>query len=210
MRDLEDKLDYIKSKFIAKDLKYLTKLKLKNIPNNIKDDNLLNEYEYYIKLNKKLKKYTKDNNINVIQTIYDKNNFIVMILTKFDIKKLEIGIPIKIILLTGYNKDTYMNCTYYSYFDEGILYIDEFVSGIRKKGLGSILLKNIDYIAEKLNEQILKNNNLSLDYKLNSINIIRGRSVPSISIITQEELNKIYTKNGFTVCDENYFFKLKE
>ena len=42
------------------------------------------------------------------------------------------------------------------------------------------------------------------------IKIIKGRAIPFKSVISQEDLNKLYTKYGFKIDNNNYLLKNRE
>lgn len=170
---------------------------------------IVKEYNYYAKLTKKVKKYIKTDEDIIFNTYKDKRGKIICLLIKFDINKMEIFMPIDIRIITGDTKDTFMDCTYYNLEKEGKLYIKEFSSGKPRNGYGKIILKNIENIIENINLKLDSYNHYSNDYKFNYIKIIEGMAIPTKTIISQKELNKLYRKYGFFVDEKNNMSMLK-
>ena len=130
MLDLESKIDEIKFNLISKNIKYIRKFKYKTI--SIKEEIIYNKekiktYNYYVKLINKLKKHMRLSEYIDFYTAYDKFDNLVCLITKFDINKIDINIPIDIRIIIGDKKDTYINASYYQ-GKCGILYLEEFVS----------------------------------------------------------------------------------
>lgn len=212
MIDLESRIEEIKSNLVSKNLKYIIKCKYKTIPAKDKDiynEEHLKNYNYYIKLIKKLKNYIKNSNDVEFYTRYDKFNNIVCLISKFDINQIEINLPIDIRIIVGDKYDTYMRTTYYK-GKYGILYLEEFESGSRNNGYGSMLLDNLNLIVDNINIRLSNYNNYSEIYNFKPIKILKGRAIPFKSVISQEDLNKLYTKYGFKIDNDNYLLKNRE
>ncbi|WP_296647685.1 hypothetical protein, partial [Romboutsia sp. 13368] len=158
---------------------------------------------------KKLKKYIKDLNDVQFFTRYDKFNNLVCLITKFDINKIDINIPIDIRIIIGDKKDTYINASYYQ-GKCGILYLEEFVSGSRQNGYGSMMLENLNCIVNNINSRLKNYNNYSETYNFKPIKVLKGKAIPFQSVISQECLNNLYTRYGFKVDKDNYLFKNRE
>ena len=212
MIDLECRIEEIKSNLVSRNLKYIIKCKYKTIPTKEKDiynEEKLKDYNYYVKLIKKLKKYVKNSNDVEFYTKYDKFNNLVCLISKFDINQIDINIPIDIRIIIGDKYDTYMKTTYYQ-GKYGILYLEEFESGSRNNGYGSMLLDNLNFIIDNINIRLNNYNNYSKFYNFKPIKILKGRVIPFKSVITQEDLNKLYTKYGFKIDNDNYLLKNRE
>lgn len=209
---LEAKIDEIKFNLISKDIKYIRNFKYKTI--SIKEESIYNKeiiknYNYYVKLINKLKKYVKNNEYIDFYTSYDKFNNLICLITKFDINTIDINIPIEMRIIVGDKKDTYIKASYYQ-GKCGILYLEEFVSKSRKNGYGSIMLENLDYIINNINNELNNYNKNIKDNKFKLIQIIKGKAIPFKSVISQKDLNKLYLKYGFEVDKDNYLFKNRE
>lgn len=65
-----------------------------------------------------------------------------------------------------------------TYYQEkcGILYLEEFVSGNRKNGYGSMLLDNLNFIIDNINSRLKNYNNYSETYNFKPIKIPKGKS----------------------------------
>lgn len=212
MINLENRVEEIKLNLISKNLKYIKKCKYKTIPTNEHykyNEEKLKSYNYYVRLTKKVKKYIKDFTDIVFYTNYDKFNNLVCIISKFDINKIDINLNIDIRIIIGDKQDTYIKATYY---EEkcGILYLEEFMSGSRKNGYGSMLLDNLNFIIDNINNVLKNYNKYSKDYNFKPIKILKGKAIPYKSVITQDELNKLYIKHGFQIDNNNYLFKNRE
>lgn len=212
MIDLENKIEEIKFNLISKNLKYIIKCKHKTIPTKDKkkyNELQLKSYTYYVKLIKKLKIYLKNSNDVKFFSQYDAFSQLVCIVIDININKIEINIPIDIRVIIGDKKDTYMKCAYYQ-SKCGILYLEEFVSSSRRYGYGSMLLDNLDYIVNNINISLNNYNKYSEEYKFKPIEVLTGRAIPFKSVISQYDLNKLYTKYGFKIDNNNYLFKNRE
>ena len=212
MLDLEVKIYEMKSNLMSKNIKYIRKCNYKTIP--IKEEYRYNEdvvkiYNYYVKLINKLKKYIKDSNYIDFYTKYDKFNNLVCLVTKFDVNEIDINIPIDIRVIIGDKNDTYIRGSYYE-GKCGILYLEEFSSGSRRNGYGSMLLENLNYIVDNINNKLSSHNKCNKNYNFKLINLIKGRAIPFKSVISQEDLNRLYLKYGFKVDDDNYLLKNRE
>jgi len=212
MIDLENRIEEIKLNLVSKNLRYIIKCKYKTIPTkekNIYSEEKFKDYNYYVKLIKKLKKYMKDLNDVQFFTRYDKFNNLVCLISNFDINQIDINLKIDIRILIGDKYDTYMKSRYY---EEkcGILYLEEFVSGSRNNGYGSMLLDNLDFIIDNINTRLKNYNNYSETYNFKPIKIIKGKAIPFKSVISQESLNNLYTRYGFKIDNNNYLLKNRE
>ena len=204
MNSLDIKIDEIKSNLIKKNIKAIKKSKLKIIKNeeikNISQEeiNSLNEYNYYVKLLKKIKKYINKNEnlITILNVENDKVGKIIYIVVSIDIKEISIGIPIKIKIITGDTNDTYMDCIYYEIKEQPRLYINDFKSTKPNQGYGGILLKNLDNIVNEVNKYLRI-------YNLKDIKIIEGDLVANKNIISEKDLKDMYIKYGFEIGSKN-------
>lgn len=205
MEDLLSKIDIMKNNLQIKDIKSINKNKFKTIPTkDINKDNelIVKEYNYYVKLTKKIKRYLKNDENIVFEINRDRFNRIICLMTNLKKSELDVFFYIDIRLITGNTKDTLMRCTYYNKH-MAILYINEFSSGKPNNGYGSIILKKLDYIVEEINIRLDAYNHYYEDYKFNYIYKIEGLAIPTKSIINQENLNKIYRKYGFLVNEKD-------
>ncbi|MGL5717501.1 MAG: hypothetical protein ACRCXT_18445 [Paraclostridium sp.] len=206
MLNLNSKIINMKSNLEARSLKGIRNTKFKTIStkeiSNV-DIQTLNEYNYYAKLTKRVRKYINTNDDIIFDISRDKNNRIICLLIKFNKYNMEIFMPIDIRIITGDTKDSFMDCTYYNLESEGKLYIKEFLSGKPNNGYGKIILKNLDNIIFRINLSLDNYNHYSTDYKFNYINKIEGIAIPTKTIISQVQLNRIYRKYGFEVDEEN-------
>ena len=212
MLDLEVKIYEMKSNLMSKNIKYIRKCKYKTI--SIKEEyryngDIVKIYNYYVKLINKLKKYIKDSNYIDFYTKYDKFNNLVCLVTKFDVNEIDINIPIDIRVIIGDKNDTYIRGSYYE-GKCGILYLEEFVSESRRNGYGSMMLENLNLIVNNINNELNNYNKSRKTNKFKLIQIIKGKSIPFKSIISQDDLNKLYLKYGFKVDEDNYLFKNRE
>lgn len=212
MLDLEVKIYEMKSNLMSKNIKYIRKCNYKTIP--IKEEYRYNEdvvkiYNYYVKLINKLKKYIKDSNYIDFYTKYDKFNNLVCLVTKFDVNEIDINIPIDIRVIIGDKNDTYIRGSYYE-GKCGILYLEEFSSGSRRNGYGSMLLENLNYIVDNINNKLSIHNKCNKSYNFKLIKLLKGRAIPFKSVISQEDLNRLYLKYGFKVDEDNYLLKNRE
>lgn len=152
-----------------------------------------------------MKKHIKDSNDVQFFTRYDKFNNLVCLMSKSDINQIEVNLPIDIRIIIGDKYDTYKRSTYYQE-KYGILYLEEFESGSRNNGYGSMLLYNLNFIIDNINIRLSNYNNYSETYNFKPIKILKGRAIPFKSVISQEHLNKLYTKYGFKIDNNNYLF----
>ena len=212
MLDLEVKIYEMKSNLMSKNIKYIRKCKYKIIPKKeeyIYNGDVVKIYNYYVKLINKLKKYIKDSNYIDFYTKYDKFNNLVCLVTKFYINEIDINIPIDIRVIIGDKNDTYIRGSYYE-GKCGILYLEEFSSGSRRNGYGAMLLENLNYIVDNINNKLSSHNKCNKNYNFKLINLIKGRAIPFKSVISQEDLNRLYLKYGFKVDKDNYLLKNRE
>lgn len=204
MSSIYYKISEIKNNLITKDIKAIQKEKLKIIKdNNTKDTqekSLIKEYNYYVKLIRKIKKHIKESRNYDITIITPKhqNSNLVAILSKINTNEINIGISIDIRLLSGNQNESYMDCTYYE--NQGVLYINDFRSTIPNNGYGKIILNNLNQIIYDINVILIKN-------KYKYINAIRGKMIANRHIISEENLRKIYIKYEFEVDNLNNITK---
>ena len=206
MEDLLHKIDQIKVNLKTKDIKAIKKSRLKTISTkeiNKENKQIINTYNYYVKLIKKLKRYLKTEEDVMFEVKHDNLNRMVCLAIKLSKNCMEIFMPIDIRVFIGDAKDTYMDCSYYNLENRGILYIKEFTSGKPNNGYGKIILENLEYIVNKINMKLDLYNHYFENCEFNYINRIEGVAIPSKNIITQESLNKIYRKYGFKVDEKN-------
>lgn len=206
MENLLSKIDEMKNNLMLKDIDSIKKNKYKTISTkdiNNKNKDVINLYNYYVKLIKKVKKYLNTDEEIIFEVKKYKTSKLVCLMSKLNTDEIEIFMKIDIRVLTGNTKDTYMNCTYYNIKDEGMLYINEFSSGKPNNGYGKIILKNLDDIISNINKKLDLYNHYSEDYTFNYIKKLEGIAIPYKTIISQESLNKIYRKYGFQVDEKN-------
>ncbi|MGL5755643.1 MAG: hypothetical protein ACRCYC_09990 [Paraclostridium sp.] len=206
MENLLSKIDEMKSNLILKNIESIKKNKYKTISTkdiNNENKDVVNTYNYYVKLIKKVKKYLNTEEEVMFEVKKHVNRKLVCLMTKLNKNEIEIFMKIDIRILTGNTKDTYMNCTYYNIKDEGMLYINEFSSGKPNNGYGKIILENLEYIVNNINRKLDSYNHYFEDYTFKYINRIEGIAIPYKPIISQESLNKIYRKYNFEVDEKN-------
>lgn len=204
MKSLDIEIGEIKRYINTKDINYIKKLYLSPIRKNqmhllkTEDIPFIEEYNYYAKLLKTLKKHIRLNpNKHIILNILeDKIKNVVLLLISIDLESLGIGKEVDIRIITGNNNRVYMDCTYYEYKDKSSLYINNFRAVKAKNGYGTLLLSNIKDIAMSIN-QVLINNNLS------AIVVIEGLLVADENIINEEYLRILYKKYGFEIDNQN-------
>ncbi|HSQ90485.1 hypothetical protein [Romboutsia sp.] len=204
MNSLDIKINEIKSNLMNENIKAIRKSKLKVIKSEdiknirLEDRNLLEEYNYYVKLLKKIKKYINKNKdlLTILNVENDKIGKIIYIVVTINIKEISIGIPIELRIITGDTNDTYMDCTYYKIKDESRLYINDFKSTRPNQGYGGILLKNLDNIVNEANKYLRI-------YKFKDIKIIEGHLVANKNIISESDLKDMYAKYGFEIDSKN-------
>jgi hypothetical protein len=203
MISLDIKINEIKNNLVDKNIKAIRNNKLKKIKyenikkTEFKDEILIKEYNYYIRLIKKIKKYIKnqDNRITILD-VENKENKIFYIVITVDIQDISIGIPIKINIITGDTNYTYMDCTYYERKENSVLYINDFTSIKPNKGYGGILLKKLDYIISEINKKIRT-------YNFKEIKTIEGKMIANKNVISEKSLKKLYIKYGFEIDNKN-------
>jgi len=204
MNSPDIKINEVKTNLVNKNIKAIRKNKLKVIKSEdiknmrLEDRNLLEEYNYYVKLLKKIKKYINKNEdlLTILNVENDKVGKIIYIVVKINIKEIGIGIPIELRIITGDTNDTYMDCTYYEIREQSRLYINDFKSTKPNQGYGGVLLKNLDNIAKELNEYLKI-------YKYRNIKIIEGDLVADKNIISEIDLKDMYIKYGFEIDIKN-------
>uniref|UniRef100_UPI0005A6A261 hypothetical protein n=1 Tax=Faecalimicrobium dakarense TaxID=1301100 RepID=UPI0005A6A261 len=200
MCTLDTKIKEMKEYLKDKDINKIKKLKLNTKYDNLnlEDASLLNEYEYYIRLLKKLKRYIKLNEDKhlILDIEEDKNKFIVGILSTINFNAKDIGIPIDIMLLTGTVNKSYMDCISYKIDSYAMLYIYNFRSRISNEGYGSMLLMKLDYRIKEINKVLNK-------YNLKEIKSVEGLVVADKNIINDNDLISLYKRYGFEVDKNN-------
>ncbi|MGL5330666.1 MAG: hypothetical protein ACRDD7_15470 [Peptostreptococcaceae bacterium] len=165
MHSLDIKISEIKEKLIEKDIKAIQKYKLKPIKSNtdIIDIEILNEYNYYVKLLKKINNYLNSKKNTIVLVEKDLENKLIYILGSINIEIDKIDIDIRAI---GSYNESYMDCSYYNENEKGILYINYFKSKKYNEGYGTIILRNLENIIDELNKKLSRK-------ELNSIYIIK-------------------------------------
>ena len=203
MNSLDIKISEMKNNLMEENMKAIQKEKSKLIKNKIKknkhqEEFLIEEYNYHLKLIKKINKYIKlnENTSMILQRKTDLEHNIVYIVICIQNNKLDVGIPIDIRVLTGNKSEAYMDCTYYEKEDSGVLYIDNFRSIVPRKGYGAILLKELDNIVEEINSKLKKEN-------IKPINMIKGHLIADKNVIDEKILRKIYKLYNFEIDHEN-------
>lgn len=204
MNVLDIKINDIKNNLINKNIKAIRKSKLKIIKSKdiknirLEDRNLLEEYNYYVKLLKKIKKCINKNEdlLTIFNVTNDKIGKIIYIVVRINIKEISIGIPIDIRIITGDTNDTYMDCTYYEIKEQSRLYINDFKSTKPNQGYGGILLNNLDNIVNEVNKYLRI-------YNLKDIKMIEGYLVANKNIISESDLKDMYIKYGFEIDSKN-------
>lgn len=211
MQNLNNQIQIMKENLEMKNLKNIKSSKFKTISTkDIKnEESIIKEYNYYTKLTKRIKKYINSKDEIIFETYEDNEGRIVGLFIKFDLNKMEIFMPIDIRVITGNTKDTFMDCTYYNLEKEGKIYIKEFSSGKPRCGYGKLILSNLDNIVKSINLKFDTYNHYSKDYKFNYINKIEGVAIPTKTIISQKELNKLYRRYGFIIDEKNNMSMLK-
>ncbi len=207
MYKLENKTCEIKKCLIDKDISKIRKLKLNLIKeehNNLscEEVSIINEYNYYVKLLKKLQRHIKLNEEKTIimDLAKDKLQNIITIVTSIDFRQRVIGIPVEINILCGDMNKVCMECTCYEIIDYSTLYIDNFKSRISNKGYGSIILKRLDDIVSEINKKLR-------EAKIREIKYIDGLVVADKNIISESNLINLYKKYGFKIDNKNNMIK---
>ncbi|MGL4914383.1 MAG: hypothetical protein ACRC3Y_18335 [Romboutsia sp.] len=203
MHSLDIKISEMKKNLMEENIKAIQKekykiIKTKDKNNSYENIKLVKEYNYHVKLIKKIIKYIKSkaNTKIILNVTTDLDKNIVYRVISIEINKLDIGIPIDIRILTGDKSEVYMDCTYYEKEDSGVLYINNFRSIVPRKGYGGLLLKELDNIVDNIN------NKLRLINK-KEINIIKGNLIPEKNVIDEKTLKKIYKFYNFQIDYEN-------
>lgn len=207
MYNLENKTCEIKKCLIDKDISKIRKLKLnllKQESNNLSCEEVssINEYNYYVKLLKKLQRYIKLNEKKsiIIDSSEDKLQNIICIVTSIDFRQRVVGIPVDINILCGDMNKVSMECTCYEIIDYSTLYIDNFKSRISNKGYGSIILRELEKIISDINNKLK-------EFNIREVKYIEGMVVADKNIISEIDLINLYTKYGFKIDNKNYMIK---
>lgn len=204
METLDIKINKMKQYINTKDISAINKLKLSVIKENNKynlneeDFKYIDEYNYYVKFLKNLKRYIRVNNKkNIIIKVYKDNlDRLMYIIISIDIDTISVGIPVDIQTLSGSKNKAYMECIYYQYKERSSLYINNFRAIKSKNGYGGKILINLKDIIRDINKA-LKDNNLK------EIKIIEGLLVADENIISEKDLRNLYKKYGFIIDDQN-------
>lgn len=207
MYSLENKTNEIKSIIINKNLKKIKQSKFKLISKDrYRNENIesLEIYNHYVKLIKRLKKYLDEGYQYIIDIRHDNNGDIVWLACKYNLYNNDIEIPIDIRIISVENGDTYMDCSYYN--RASMLYINRFESKRPNHGYGKLLLENLDYVIQNINNKLDYINNKS-NINFSKISYVKGKSIPTKSIISQKNLNKLYQKYGFSIDGKNNIVK---
>ena len=211
MKNIEDKVYEVRNIILNNDFRFIKQFKNKPLDENIKytnnEEKLIKEYNYYVKLIKKVKKYINNMQNKITKISYNNENKLLYLLAYFDMNNLEQFGDIIIKVITPDTKETYMNCYYHNKEDGAALYIKEFRAGKPRCGYGRIILQNLDYIVEEINKEIEKYNHYNEDIKLGTIRYAEGIAIPTKPIIDQRCLNSIYRRYGFDVDDKNRIIK---
>lgn len=207
MYSLKNKTNEIKSIIVNKNIKKIKQSKFKLISKDkFMNENIdsIDTYNYYVKLSKKLKRYLDEKYQYIIDIRKDKYNDIVWLVCKYNLYESDIEIPIDIRIISVKNGDTYMDCCYYN--ESSILYINRFESKRPNYGYGNLLLQNLDYVIQNINNKFDEINSNS-DRYFSKISCIKGKSIPTKTIINQKSLNKLYKKYRFNIDDKNNIIK---
>ncbi len=206
MCTLDIKIKEMKGYLRNKDINKIRKLKLNEIKSvdsyTIEKRYLLSEYNYYIKLLKSIKNYVKSNinNYILLDVDEDKDKRLVGILLIINLEYDDIGIPIKIILLSGNSNKSCMECTCFEVNKGSTLYIDNFRSRMSNKGYGKILLTRLEKEIININKVLKKNN-------IQEIISIEGLVSADKNIIKESDLINLYRRYGFEVDKYNNLYK---
>lgn len=204
METLDIKINKMKQYINTKDISAINKLKLSVIKDNNKynlnedDFKYIDEYNYYVKFLRSLKRYIKSNDKKniIIKEYKDNLDRLMYIIISIDINTISVGIPVNIQTLSGSKNKAYMECVYYQYKERSSLYINNFRAIKSKKGYGRKILINLKDIIRDINK-VLKENNLK------EIKIIEGLLVADENIISEKDLRNLYKKYGFIIDNQN-------
>lgn len=204
METLDIKINKMKQYINTKDISAVNKLKLSAIKDNNKYDlneedlKYIDEYNYYIKFLKNLKRYIRANDKRniIIKEYKDNLDRLMYIIISIDINTISVGIPVDIQTLSGSKNKAYMECIYYQYKESSSLYINNFRAIKSKNGYGGKILINLKDIIRDINKA-LKDNNLK------EIKIIEGLLVADENIISEKDLRNLYKKYGFIIDNQN-------
>lgn len=205
MNSLSMNIREFKANLMDINLVAIKKIKSKPIELNYKnldERNLILEYNYYVKLIKRVKNCISLNKCKdiILKTLEDKSGMIICIATIIEKNKIDIGLGIDINIITGNECSTFLNCTYYDTNSGGVLYLNNFRSSKPKQGYGGIILANIDEIVYSINNSLNK-----MEYE--SITIAKGVMTPDKNIINENELKEFYLKYGFDIGPNNVIKK---
>lgn len=185
------------------DINVATIRKIKSKPIELRfedtdENNLIIEYNYYVKLIKRIKNFISQNKCKniILKTIEDRFNNIICIAISIDKDKIDLGLGIMINIITGNDCGVYLDCTYYDADEEGALYLNNFKSKKTKQGYGGIILSYLDEIVYSINENLNK-----MGYE--SIIVARGVITPDKNIIKEDDLRSLYLKYDFIIESNN-------
>ncbi|MGL4913758.1 MAG: hypothetical protein ACRC3Y_15155 [Romboutsia sp.] len=185
------------------DINVATIRKIKSKPIELRfedtdENNLIIEYNYYVKLIKRIKKFIIQNKCKniILRTIEDRLSNIICIAISIDKDKLDLGVGVMINIITGNNCSAYLDCTYYDANEGGLLYLNNFRSSKTKQGYGGIILSYLDEIVYSINENLNK-----MGYK--SIIVAKGVMTPDKNIIKDDDLRSLYLKYDFSIESNN-------
>lgn len=211
MNSLSMNIRELKENLMNANVMTIKKIKSKPIESNLKnidEKNLILEYNYYVRLIKRIKNYIILNKYKdiILKTLEHKSSNIVCIATTIEKEKLDIGLNIDIKIITGNDCSSMLDCTYYDTNDGGLLYLNDFRSSRPKQGYGEIILSNLDEIVHLINKSLNK-----MGYE--SIMMAQGVMIPNKNIIKEDELRRFYLKHDFSIDKNNVikrYIKAKE
>lgn len=73
-----------------------------------------------------------------------------------------------------------------------------------------MLIDNLSFIIDNINIKLINYNNYNETYNFKPIKIQRKILISFKLIISKEVLNKLYTKYGFKIDNDNYLLKNRE
>ena len=73
-----------------------------------------------------------------------------------------------------------------------------------------MLIDNLSFIIDNINIKLINYNNYNETYNFKPIKIQRKRLISLKRIRRKEGLNKLYTKYGFKIDNDNYLLKNRE
>lgn len=201
MNSLPMKISELKKNLMDINIKAIKKNKNKPIKINSvnqEDIKLVNDYNYHVKLAKRIKKYMVINQaceiiLKMKEDVFGK---IICIAISVEKNKIDIGLPIDIKIISGNECNAVLNCSYYNNYYGGRLYLNDFRSSVPNKGYGGIILKNLDDIITWINKILI-----NLHYE--EIILLEGVMIPNKNIICEDNLRKLYLKYNFQIDTRN-------